>query len=41
MNRLHPNDRIYVTLLDHSAQAALEAQALPEVPLSMGTCWNL
>jgi hypothetical protein len=35
MNRLHPNDRIYVTLLDHSAQAALEAQALPEVPLSM------
>jgi hypothetical protein len=35
MNRLHANDRIYVTLLDHSAQAALEAQALPEVPLSM------
>jgi hypothetical protein len=35
MNRLHTNDRIYVTLLDHSAQATLEAQALPEVPLSM------
>jgi hypothetical protein len=35
MNRLHANDRIYVTLLDHSAQAELEAQALPEVPLSM------
>jgi hypothetical protein len=35
MNRLHTNDRIYVTLLEHSVQAALEAQALPEVPLSM------
>jgi SpoIVB peptidase S55 len=35
MNRLHANDRIYVTLLDHSAMAELDAQALPEVPLSM------
>ena len=35
MNRMHTNDRIYVTLLDHSAQAELDAQALPEVPLSM------
>jgi hypothetical protein len=35
MNRMHPNDRIYVTLLDHSAQAELDAQSLPEVPLSM------
>ena len=35
MNRSHANDRIYVTLLDHSAQAALEAQSLPGVPLSM------
>jgi hypothetical protein len=35
MNRMHPNDRIYVTLLDHSAQAALESQALPSVPISM------
>ena len=26
---------IYVTLLDHAAQAELEAQALPGVPLSM------
>jgi hypothetical protein len=35
INRSHANDRIYVTLLDHSAQAELDAQALPEVPLSM------
>ncbi len=35
MNRMHANDRIYVTLLDRAAQAALEAEALPEVPLSM------
>lgn len=35
MNRLHANDRIYVTLLDHAAQAELDAQALPQVPLSM------
>ena len=32
---MHSNDRIYVTLLDHSAQAGLDTQALPEVPLSM------
>jgi len=35
INRMHGNDRIYVTLLDHTAQAELDAQALPEVPLSM------
>jgi hypothetical protein len=35
MNRAHANDRIYVTLLDHTAQAELEAQSLPGVPLSM------
>jgi len=35
MNRLHSNDRVYVTLLEHSAQAALDTQALPGVPLSM------
>jgi hypothetical protein len=35
MNRLHENDRVYVTLLDHSAQAALNTQSLPGVPLSM------
>jgi hypothetical protein len=35
MNRMHANDRIYVTLLDHTAQAALDAQSLPGVPLSM------
>jgi hypothetical protein len=35
MNRLHANDKVYVTLLDHSTQAALDTQALPGVPLSM------
>jgi hypothetical protein len=35
INRMHANDRIYVTLLDHAAQASLDAQALPGVPLSM------
>jgi hypothetical protein len=35
MNRMHANDRVYVTLLEHSAQAGLDAEALPSVPLSM------
>src|ERR1035441_3541575 len=33
MNRMHANDRIYVTLLNHSAQAELEAEALPSLPI--------
>ena len=32
---MHANDRVYVTLLDHAAQAVLEGEALPAVPLSM------
>jgi hypothetical protein len=35
MNRMHSNDRVYVTLLDHSTQAVLDGEALPGVPLSM------
>jgi hypothetical protein len=35
LNLLHANDRVYVTLLDHAAQAALDASSLEEVPLSM------
>jgi hypothetical protein len=35
MNRLHANNRIYVTLLDQEAQAALEGATLPGIPLSM------
>ncbi len=35
MNRMHSNDRVYVTLLDHAPQAELDSQALPSVPLSM------
>ena len=34
-NALHDNDRIYVTLLDHNAQAVLDGAALNEVPLSL------
>ncbi len=35
MNRSHANDRVYVTLLEHTPQAALETESLPAVPLSM------
>jgi len=35
MNRLHANDRVYVTLLAPEAQASLDAVSLPGVPLSM------
>jgi hypothetical protein len=35
LNRIHANDRVYVTLLDHAAQAVVEGEALPVVPLSM------
>jgi hypothetical protein len=35
INRMHSNDRVYVTLLDHAAQAIVEGEALPAVPLSM------
>ncbi len=35
MNRAHSNDRVYVTLLEHTAEAVLESGALPAIPLSM------
>ena len=35
MNRTHDNDRVYVTLLEHTPQAMLERGALTELPLSM------
>ncbi len=35
LNRSHANDRVYVTLLEHTAQAVLDAESLPGVPLSM------
>ncbi len=34
-DRLHANDRVYATLLDHTAQAVLDSGALEAVPLSM------
>jgi hypothetical protein len=35
LNRMHANDRVYITLLDHATQAVLEGETLPGVPLSM------
>ncbi len=35
MNGLRANDRVYVTLLAPSAQAAIEGRTLPELPISM------
>jgi hypothetical protein len=35
LNRMHSNDRIYVTLLNRAAQAVLDGEALPGLPLSM------
>ncbi|NYF89934.1 SpoIVB peptidase S55 domain-containing protein [Tunturiibacter empetritectus] len=40
LNRIHENDRVYVTLLNHSAQAVLEGEALTEVPLSMANVFE-
>jgi hypothetical protein len=35
LNRMHANDRVYVTLLSHEAEAVLDGVAMPGVPLSM------
>ncbi len=35
LNRIHGNDRVYVTLLDHETQAVTAATALPALPPSM------
>jgi hypothetical protein len=35
LNRMHANDRVYVTLLEHEAQAVLDGESLPGMPLSM------
>jgi hypothetical protein len=35
LNRMHDNDRVYVTLLDHQAQAVFDGESLPAMPLSM------
>lgn len=35
VNQLHANDLVYVTLLEHAAQAVLPSGALASVPLSM------
>jgi hypothetical protein len=35
LNRLHSNDKIYVTLLNKTTQVVLDGEALPGLPLSM------
>ncbi|WP_433964898.1 SpoIVB peptidase S55 [Tunturiibacter gelidiferens] len=40
LNRMHENDRVYVTLLNHATQAVLEGEALPGVPLSMANVFE-
>jgi len=40
LNRMHANDRVYVTLLDHATQAVLEGEALPQMPLSMANVFE-
>ncbi|WP_353061926.1 SpoIVB peptidase S55 domain-containing protein [Tunturibacter psychrotolerans] len=40
LNRMHANDRVYVTLLDHATQGVLEGEALPEMPLSMANVFE-
>jgi hypothetical protein len=40
LNRMHDNDRVYVTLLNRATQAVLEGEALPGVPLSMANVFE-
>ena len=40
MNRSHANDRLYVTVLEHSAQAVLPASTMASVPLSMANVFE-
>ena len=41
LNRAHPNDRLYVTLLDRTAQAVLQTGTLQQLPLSMANVFDL
>lgn len=40
LNRIRANDRIYVTLLSKTAQAVLDGETLPGLPLSMANVLN-
>ncbi len=40
LNATHANDRVYVTLLTHTAQAVLDAAPLAELPLSMANIFE-
>jgi hypothetical protein len=40
MNSLHANDRLYVTLLEPSAQAVLDGRTLAALPISMANVFE-
>jgi len=40
INSLHANDRIYVTLLEPSAQAVLDGRTLAALPISMANVFE-
>ncbi|HEY0796925.1 MAG TPA: SpoIVB peptidase S55 [Acidisarcina sp.] len=40
LNSLHPNDRLYVSLLDPSAQASLEGRTLSSLPISLANIYE-
>ena len=40
INRIHPNDRLYLTLLAHAPQAVLNGGTLSAVPLSMANVFE-
>lgn len=40
LNQRHANDRVYVTVLDHAAQAVINTQALPQIPLSIANIYQ-
>jgi len=40
INGMHPNDRLYVTLLEPSPQAALDGRTLTALPLSMANVFE-
>ncbi len=40
LNRLHPDDRVFGAVLDHTPQAVLEGASLPTLPLSMANVYE-
>jgi len=40
INKLHSNDRVYVSLLNKTAQAVLDGETMPALPLSMANVFS-